>query len=145
VDGTWTGGIEQGIAMAHYLRKVVFKCTACMFTDIYEGRVADHIKGVAERYRQHLKAGLEPVFGKEPSKQCMGCNQVFLTRKNSADKHLEQMVAEGPAHKGAQETIMRRFSLAPSTPVANSTGPVDIQVERSGRKRSRHRKRRRNR
>jgi hypothetical protein len=154
IDRTWTEPMEQGMVMAYTARKVVFKCTACTFTSIFEGGVARHISDVSEKYRQHSRdkhgrgASLDliPALpGAEPSMRCTGCNDVFLTRKDIAGRHLKRVVEEGPAHKDAQEVIMRRFSLAPSTPVTNGIGPVDIQVERSRRKRSRGRRRRRNR
>ena len=106
--------------MAYTARKVAFKCTACFFTSILEGDVARHIKGVAEKHGQHRRAKLVTAIGRtEPAMECTGCSDIFLTRKRTAQRHLEQMVEAGPAHQGAQEQLIRRFSLEPSTPVSN--------------------------
>ena len=55
VDHTWTSRLEKSMAMEHYLSNVVFKCSCCTHTSLYEGH--------SEKLLVLLKSNLEPNCG----------------------------------------------------------------------------------
>lgn len=147
IDNAWTRPLPQALATSYYLRKVVFKCSACIFTTPYEKLVAPHIRGVMESADQHGSAEViptPPVPGYEPGQQCSGCGAVFTARKNQGRRHLDTVLKMAPEHKGAKELLIRRFALGPPAvpPVAKATQePVVHSGERREGKRRRHRSR----
>ena len=43
VDETWTSPLERANAMDHYLAKVLFKCSGCTQTSLFEGGIEKHL------------------------------------------------------------------------------------------------------
>jgi hypothetical protein len=171
VDGTWTAPLEQGMVFNHYLRKVVYKCSACNFSTVFEtggSSVERHVTGVLERYELHQGAAVEAtVFpfsgGSEMGQLCTGCSGQFTSRKQQGTKHLAHVLSLGEAHQGSVRLlVMKQFALEPSESVLlgerlvrednepvlvgmavsnDSEGP-EAMVKRSGTKRRRrHRNR----
>lgn len=150
VDLSWTSPIEAGMAIHHCLRKVVFKCSACTETSVYDRDVATHIRRVRESYEIHKNAQMQNGGVAQGTTLiiCSGCGGTFSNRKNQAGKHLEGIHRAYSQHRhGAKELVLFRFSLAPSALVSpqSDARPELQQVERSGEVRRRRRRRRRNR
>ena len=59
VDHTWTKPLPDQFAQKHYLRKVVFKCSACDFHTSFDNDVASHAKRVLNKPRY---TGLRRLF-----------------------------------------------------------------------------------
>jgi hypothetical protein len=151
VDGSQTSLFDPKHAYEHYLRKVVFKCSACNYTSMKEGLVIGHIRASVEDAKAHRGTEVQDFLGGQyPSKVCGGCGTNFVSRPQNAYKHLKQAIQAGPLHEGATELVIKRFSLTPPvlaeapTPVAASDdqGTETRQPERSqGPRRRRHRPR----
>lgn len=159
ISETWT--LVPQASMSHYLQKVVFKCSACRETFFWTNQevkrsdgdptVEAHIKASADRYAKHKGAEVSyQLRDRETVQVCSGCGQMFPSRRDAGTKHLQGILAAGPAHRDAKEVVMLRFALAPpvSAPVPSNghvAEPVTSQVEESQkrrRKRNRGRKRR---
>lgn len=142
----WSPPLERNLVFEHYLRKVVFKCTGCLDTSVFEGGIQKHISAALQSAEDHEKASLK--LHDDGSQTCSGCGVQFQARKQQGPKHLERMQGLWP-HKNATEIIMKQFSLEPSVFVsevkASGTEPEVNTVERRprGRKRKRSRGRRR--
>lgn len=149
IDGAWTRPLPQGLATSYYLRKVVFKCSACIFTTPYEKLVTAHIRGVMESAGQHKGAEVTstpPVSGHEPGQQCSGCGTVFSARKGQGRRHLDTVLRMAPEHKGAKELLLKRFALGPpAVPLVVTNGATQEPVVHSGERREGKRRRHRSR
>ena len=49
-DGTWTAPLEKDVAMNHYLKKMVYKCSACNKCSVDQNEVKRHISQVKTEY-----------------------------------------------------------------------------------------------
>ena len=155
VDGTQTAPLDPQHAYNHYLRKVVFKCSAGNFTSMKEGLVEGHIRSSAIPADEHKDANVQDFLGgQRPSKVCGGCGVYFTAHPQNAYKHLRNVVEAGPLHVGATELVINRFSLtppvlaeAPTAVVASYDQETETrQLERSQEpRRRRHRNRHRSR
>ena len=148
IDNTWTRPFPAGLATSYYLRKVVFRCSACIFTTPYANLVEPHIRGVRQSAAEHNGAEVTPTLpmpGVEPGQQCSGCGAVFTARKGQGHKHLQAALNAAPKHDGAKELLLRRFALGqPTVPLVvseTSQEPVVHSGERREGKRRRHRNR----
>lgn len=120
VDGSLSSPFPQSLAYAHYLRKVVYKCSECKYSSAFDGGVASH---VGARRRQ-IQAGETPTVR---SNDCQGAC----------------------ATSAIDEVVMYRFSLESSEPrvisrrrILEGLGEAS-QVERSLTAPKRRRRRRR--
>jgi hypothetical protein len=121
VDGSLSSPLPQSLALQHYLRKVVYKCSWCSFSSVFDGGVASHL---AARRQQILNEEEPTVRTNDCQRQC--------------------------ATKATDEVVMYRFSLESSEPRVIATkrvldGLEASQVERSQAPQKRKRRHRRHR
>ena len=124
-DGTWTSPIPKNLAYQHYLRKLVYKCSSCMFTSIFENDMGTHINSVREQALQHRDAEVvSQMIGDRAMQTCTGCGQAFQARKNQGHRHLEAIQKQTLGHVGTESVFMHRFSLTASEPTVLKTSPL---------------------
>ena len=63
VDGTWTEPLEKGLAMEHYLRKLIYKCSCCIDASLFEADIKKHLTQLKLSYEIHKDAQLERGLG----------------------------------------------------------------------------------
>ena len=90
-EGAWTKPVPESAIVSFHLRKVVYKCSACIFVTVFDGGVAAHVKSGLERAQEHEGAQLEVTVGMMGGQHCGGCGTVFAMRKGQGRKHLEAM------------------------------------------------------
>ena len=154
IDGTWTGPVAPNLAYQNYLRKVVFKCSACNFTTARQNQVGQHVRSVFTAYQTHTNATLSThAEGGSTWQECSGCGGRFRIGRMAGEKHLESIRTSPPAHVGAEELTVKRFALEPSEPVVMGRQSISVdeslvvmepeaKVMRSSRRRQRSRRRR---
>ena len=100
VDHTWTSPLEKGIAMEHYLAKVVFKCSGCTETSLYEGHIEQHLVQLKSGYESHRDAELHQGIGEggQINLTCTGCGTPMSMRKNQGNRHIERICSDYDAH-----------------------------------------------
>jgi hypothetical protein len=152
VDQQWTSPLAQG-SISHYLKKTVFRCSACAFASMWHGDSGNHIQRVFESGRLHKDAHIES-FEQEGYQwqRCTACNVSFRARHDAGTKHLASINDAVPLHIGAVEQLIQRFSLAEILPTTLRSWPVSgvpsvsvveplAEAERSDRHRRRRRRR----
>lgn len=154
IDRTWTGPVAPNLAYQNYLRKVVFKCSACNFTTARKNQIEQHVRAVFTAHQTHTNATLSTkAEGGYTLQECSGCGGRFSIGRMAGEKHLELIRTAPPAHVGAEELMVKRFALEPSEPVILGRQPVqagenfivtepEAVVTRSSRRRRRSRRRR---
>jgi predicted RNA-binding Zn-ribbon protein involved in translation (DUF1610 family) len=130
------------------LEKVVSKCSACTYT-VAKGEhdsqhVLSHIENVQQQTKDHEHAEAREL---DKGFSCSACGTQFISRPMNVHRHIQQMKDGGPAHLGAVEVVMKRFSLQlPVQPVVviPMAPAVGLESETSQMERSQgHRRRRR--
>ena len=121
VDGSLSSPLPESLALKHYLRKVVYKCSWCSFSSVFDDGVANHLQ---TRRRQIQNWEEQTVRSNDCQGQC--------------------------ATRATDEVVMYRFSLESSEPRVIATkrvldGLEASQVERSLGPQKRKRRRRRHR
>ncbi len=159
VSETWTQPLERGFAMQYYLRKTVFRCSACRESNSFEAAIRSHVGVVERRHTDHREARMEQT-GVERGRillTCTGCDSPMTNRKQQGQKHLDSIASTYEAHRtaGAVDVVlMQQYSLSPSaagpgqvvdTIHLNGAAPELDGEDRSGTKRPRRRNRRRRR
>jgi len=138
VDHTWTGPLEKGVAMEHYLAKVVFKCSGCTETALYEGHIEQHLVQLKSGYESHRDAELHQGIGEggRVNLTCTGCGAPLSMRKNQGNKHIERICNDYDAHikAGTIDVVLtHRYATSPSVSmpqeVTNSVVIGDKQPE----------------
>ena len=147
IDGTWTGPLNQRAVETFHLRKVVYACSVCQWTSIWEGQFQEHVKTARMQYKMHSKAELLP----SPTEnglafRCTGCSSAF-SMPGRVQLHIEGILRQTAGHEGAQSVMARRFALeAPVTPAkTQAVVAVASQLERTvvpQKRRGRHRRHR---
>ncbi len=161
VDETWTNPLERSVAMDHYLAKVVYRCSGCKETSLYEGDIKQHLVQLKMNHESHSEAELERGLAGngEMSVICTGCGAPLSMRKNQGQKHIDRINETYQAHvkEGTIDVLlMHRYTTSPSVsmPVqtVNTVVFADREPEVHQEKRSdevgqarRRRRRRRNR
>ena len=161
VDKTWTSPLERAIAMDHYLAKVLFKCSGCTHTSLYEGGIEKHLMQLKTSHESHADAELERGLadGVGMAVICSGCGAPLSMRKNQGNQHIDRIKETYQAHvkEGTIDVLlMHRYTTSPSVsmPVqtVNTVVFADREPEVHQEKRSdevgqarRRRRRRRNR
>lgn len=150
VDGSRSGPFARESVYHHYLRKVVYKCSACSFTTVFDSATKSHGNAIIRKALDHqgdvITDGVH--FGR-PVKVCVGCRGgATFQSLPEARQHVEGVLTDAAVHeKGVQWITMRRFSLErPVEPIGETVivpinGNGVAPQERS--KRRRHRSRRR--
>jgi hypothetical protein len=113
-EGAWTKPIPESAIVSFHLRKVVYKCSECIFVTAFDGGVAAHVRSGLERAQEHEGAQLEVTVGMSGGQHCSGCGIVFSMRKGQARKHLEAMQVFPSAHQEVHELTIKKFALEPS-------------------------------
>ena len=159
ITETWSQPFERGAALGHYLRKVVFRCSACRETNPYEEGIRSHVGAVERKHAEHRTARMEQVGASDGQilLRCTGCDAPLTNRKQQGQKHLDSIASAYEAHRSAgivDVVLMQQYSLSPSaagpeqvvdTIHLNGTVPELDGEDRSGAKRPRRRNRRRRR
>jgi hypothetical protein len=152
VEHTWSKPLPEQQVHAHYLKKVVLKCSACIFTTSFDNGVAIHANQVFEQAKLHRTAEVIPqqnAFG-QIVHLCSGCGSEFPARKDQCASHIEASQVAPEIHAGVTEITMKKFSLDASEPtilaenvlwVSGETSTKEQNVERSKRKRRKNRNR----
>jgi hypothetical protein len=151
LDESWAGPFPEEMAYKHYLQKVVIKCSACSFRTSFDNGVKRHANQVIEKYENHQgRVVLEQVEG---GQVCLACSQRPLLSPRNAEKHVANIIADGPKHKSVEAIHLKLYALEPSEPIVlrsehvftapdNMIGP-EAKVERITTPRRRRRRRRR--
>ena len=154
IDRTWTGPIAPNFVHQHYLRKVIFKCSACNFTTSRQNQIGQHVRSVFNAHRTHTQATLQVhAEGGSTWQECSGCGGRFRIGRMAGEKHLESIRSAPSAHVDAEELTVKRFALEPSEPVVMGRQSISVdeslvvmepeaKVMRSSRRRQRSRRRR---
>lgn len=157
VEEAWTNPLRRKEALEFNLHMIVARCSVCTETSVGIGGhardIPNHIKRVSERAEDHsgidAKIMYLPTATGDVMPSCTACGQTFRSKPHLATRHIESVLKEAKAHKGAKELTVKRFSLEPpvlTLPASKrEVRPELQQVERSPqrrrRKRSRGRKR----
>jgi hypothetical protein len=155
VNGTQTSPFDPQHVYNHYLRKVVFKCSACNYTSTKADLVPGHIRETVKALSGHQGVSVTDFMGPNGlTKICDGCGEQFTSHPMNVYKHIDNVIKAGPLHVGATELVINRFSLtppvlaeAPTPVVASDDQETETrQLERSQEpRRRRHRNRHRSR
>ena len=134
----------------YYLKKVVFLCTACEYTDIREGGVASHIKQTISRCQEHERADFRLVEHIEggTKQQCTACGYSYRQEKpRQREVHLSRFSRSvANAHEGAGSILRPRFALGPPSESGNGhitqfPVPASAQEDQSPRQPTRRHRR----
>lgn len=156
VDETWSKPLPRDQVYQHYLKKYVFKCSACSYHTLYtgdsSGSIANHVKRVTAQGKLHQSAEVisqQNAVG-QIAHQCSGCGSEFSARKGQCALHIEALQNAPKLHATVAEIAMKRFSLDASMPIILSENILIVSeeasteeqiVERSKRKRRKNRNR----
>jgi hypothetical protein len=119
VDEIWSSPFERAVAMEHYLAKVLYKCSGCKETSLYEGDIEMHLTQLKVNRESHAEAQLERGLGEggQTSLTCTGCGAPLSMRKNQGQKHIDRMKNDYQAHakEGSIDVLlMHRYTTSPS-------------------------------
>jgi len=161
VDETWTSPFERAVAMDHYLAKVLYRCSGCKETSLYEGGIETHLTQLKTNRESHAEAQLERGLGEggQTSLTCTGCGAPLSMRKNQGQKHIDRIKDSYQAHakEGSIDVLlMHRYTTSPSVSMPSQVmntitfGDREPEVhqvnrsegERPARRRRRNRRRR---
>jgi hypothetical protein len=150
LDQGWAGPFPAELAYKHHIRKVVIKCSACLFRTSFDNGVRSHAAYTIEKYEAHgIGDVLEPAAG---GQRCLACNQQPILNPTNAKRHVADILAAGPEHKSVEALHIKLYALEPSEPVIlkrehvfsapDIFGP-EAKVERNTKPRRRRRRQRR--
>ncbi len=149
VDGTWTLPLSEEKAHEMYLKVVVYKCSACNWTSIWDNELDAHVATEKAIVGSHERATVEPVStGAGPGFRCTACGTTKVTDGRARLHIRSRITQEGISHENVQLLLVRRFALEESAidiETASISGPVASQVLRSEEPRPRRRRHRRSR
>ena len=119
IDETWTNPLERSVAMDHYLAKVVYRCSGCRETSLYEGDIKQHLVQLKTNHESHSEAELERGLAGngEMSVTCTGCGAPLSMRKNQGQKHIDRINNDYQTHvkEGSIDVLlMHRYTMSPS-------------------------------
>lgn len=119
VDETWTSLFERSTAMDHYLAKVLFKCSGCTQTSLFEGGIEKHLTQLKMSHELHVEAELERGLAEngQMAVMCSGCSAPLSMRKNQGQKHIDRINETYQAHvkEGTIDVLlMHRYTTSPS-------------------------------
>ena len=119
IDNTWTAPLERDTAMNHYLRKLVYTCSVCTETSLFEDDIKRHIAQVKTAYEMCADAELVRGIGEhgQPSFTCSGCGAPMSMRKNQGQRHIDGIKNRYDAHMEAGDVeilLTHRYTTSPS-------------------------------
>ena len=119
IDNTWTAPLERDTAMNHYLRKLVYTCSVCTETSLFEDDIKRHIAQVKTAYEMCADAELVRGIGEhgQPSFTCSGCGAPMSKRKNQGQRHIDGIKNRYDAHMEAGDVeilLTHRYTTSPS-------------------------------
>jgi transcription elongation factor Elf1 len=119
VDGTWTEPLEKGLAMEHYLRKLIYKCSCCIDASLFEADIKKHLTQLKLSYEIHKDAQLERGLGDSGvmTVMCSGCGSSFSMRKNQGQRHIDRIKEDYESHVevgSINVLLMHRYVMSPS-------------------------------
>ena len=105
--------------MEHYLATVVFKCSCCTETSLYEGHIEQHLAQLKSGYESHRDAELHQGIGEggQVNFTCTGCGTPMSMRKNQGTKHIERICSDYDAHVKAgtiDVLLTHKYATSPS-------------------------------
>jgi len=126
VDETWTSPLEKTIAMEHYLAKVLYRCSACTETSLYEGDIERHLVQLKSSHKLHEGAELERGLGDggQMSLMCTGCGAPLSMRKNQGQRHIDRISSDYQTHVDVGTVdvlLMHRYTTSPSVSMPRQT------------------------
>ena len=119
-DGTWTAPLEKDVAMNHYLKKMVYKCSACNKCSVDQNEVKRHIAQVKTAYERCSNAELMSTIGEFniPSHTCSGCGTPMSMRKNQGQRHIDKIREQYQVHyidlNEIDILLTHKYALSPS-------------------------------
>ena len=126
IDGTCTGWLNRQHSEQVTLRSLVYRCTACTFTDPFPEPVEAHIKATPGRVKSHEGAEMIPLppgEDKVPRERCSACGMTMQIDGQRSAEHLATLSRDvGEAHERAEVKLVHRFGLTP--PAVSRNGPV---------------------
>jgi hypothetical protein len=145
VDQDWTNPVPREWANQYWLTLLVYRCSDCTFTTVYEGGVLSHVEQIRSSAKAHDKS--KPVtFSNDRGTglQCTGCGSTYRTM-GKYESHLVRYrgVLEGDNHVAATEELIQRFTLRPESGNGRKPEPLPVtsQVLRSQRRATGRRRR----
>tara|TARA_R110002020_G_C16183265_1_gene765015 strand:+ start:577 stop:1239 length:663 start_codon:yes stop_codon:yes gene_type:complete len=114
VDGTTLKVLDETHAERKYLKKIVWRCSACTFTTPAEGTythesIFKHIDATLLSSDEHQDAFVTTMQVENYTKhQCSTCGVQFLTLRDF-NKHIEIQKNGRAAHKNASALFVHRF------------------------------------
>ena len=135
VDETWTSPLERANAMDHYLAKVLFKCSGCTQTSLFEGGIEKHLAQLKISHEFHVDAELERGLaeGGQMAVTCSGCGAPLSMRKNQGQKHIDRINETYQAHikEGTIDVLlMHRYTTSPSVSMPVQTMNTVVFADR---------------
>ena len=126
IDNTWTAPLERDTAMNHYLRKLVYTCSVCTETSLFEDDIKRHIAQVKTAYEMCADAELIRGIGEhgQPSFTCSGCGAPMSMRKNQGQRHIDGIKNRYDAHIEAGDVeilLTHRYTTSPSVSMPQQT------------------------
>ena len=119
VDETWSSPFERSVAMEHYLAKVLYRCSGCKETSLYERDIERHLTQLKTSHEAHADAELQSNLGEggQMGITCTGCGAPLSMRKNQGQKHLDKINDDYRTHaeEGSIDVLlMHRYTTSPS-------------------------------
>ena len=113
VDGTLLR-VGEPAAVTRYLRKLIWRCSACTFTTIVDRQVEQHIAGEMMRTKSHARARMKQVEvnGHGLCRRCTGCGTTFSLSIGDGEAHLASARKTAEMHRDAKGIFMRRYAMA---------------------------------
>lgn len=156
VEEAWTNPLPQHIVhdkksrsgRQQYLDKVLWKCSQCNFTSLYDAGVNQHVEFAGRQVEEHRGAEIRPSPTGE-GRLCTGCGFTFRGRATQAQCHLERILEMGRTHARVEGLLIRRYAVIASEPTVLSRvlildGPEARVVEPPRKSRRRRRSKRGN-
>jgi len=126
VDETWTSPFERSVAMEHYLAKVLYRCSGCKETSLYENDIERHLTQLKSSREAHVDAELQSNLGEggQMGITCTGCGAPLSMRKNQGQRHLDRINDDYRTHaeEGSIDVLlMHRYTTSPSVSMPSQT------------------------
>ena len=118
IDEAWTSPLPRESLQVYHLRKVVWRCSACTFSSIYDGSVEKHVPAVLAKSKEHEDAEIRESTSErgEYRLRCSRCDATF-SRYPDGQQHLSDIIEKTvPLSNGVTARLQHRFAWSPSEP-----------------------------
>lgn len=120
IDEKQTSAFPDFQVAPYYLKKVVFRCSACTYTSAFEEYIKAHADNTRLRAKDHVEAKV--LMGQRADnlayEECSACGTRYERGRYRLQKHIDQVVDLGVPHQGrVSSQLVRRYTIEPSAPV----------------------------